>query len=89
MDNTVHAMAQGAREAGLTGITHFKAENGTLHMAQYDGHTIKELQLNAHTAANTPASQSRQQLQQQDQTTPPPSIAAPARTLEPEMALSR
>lgn len=66
MQNTVAAMASKAREAGLTDITHLRVAPNDIHMAQFDGHTIREAHLNAHQAANTPQEQSREQLAQKD-----------------------
>ncbi|HAJ13824.1 MAG TPA: hypothetical protein DCM06_14855 [Comamonadaceae bacterium] len=58
MDNTVAAVARQAREEGLTGITHLKAAQGDIRFAQADGYTIREGQIGAWVAANTPAQQS-------------------------------
>lgn len=68
MDNTVCSMAERAREAGLTAITHFKIRAGTLNLAQSDGYGIREVVLDAHVAANTPAESSLDRLTVQDRT---------------------
>lgn len=93
MDNTVHAVAASAREAGLTGITHFHAGGGRLRLAQYDGCRLQETELDARTAANTPVDQSIHRLtawdQKPTQSQAAPGIEHPLRTLEPERALAR
>ncbi|MFN3494638.1 MAG: hypothetical protein ACK40L_09040 [Hydrogenophaga sp.] len=66
MDNTVAAVALQAREDGLSGITHFKAGNGVIRFAQADGVGIKEGELDARTAANTPANDSKLALETLD-----------------------
>ena len=53
MDNTVYALAQQAREQGLTGITHLKVQDGQIRFAQHDGYSLLEGQLDARAAANT------------------------------------
>ncbi|GLS13161.1 glycoside hydrolase family 19 protein [Hydrogenophaga electricum] len=57
MDNTVFALAQRAQAQGLTGITHLKVEQGLIHFAQFNGNgsPLKEGQMGALDAANTPA----------------------------------
>lgn len=55
MDNTVAAVARQAREDGLTGITHLKAEGGVIRYAQAGGHALRDGRMHAHEAANTPA----------------------------------
>lgn len=90
MDNTVNAMACSAKKAGMTGITHFKAADGELRFAQHDGHTLKEATLDAQTAANTPAEQSREALVALDRSladAPPPTVQQ--RTLEAELTHTR
>lgn len=64
MDNTVFALAQRAQAQGLTGITHLKVEQGLIHFAQFNGHgaPLREGQMGALDAANTPASESVTQL---------------------------
>ncbi len=62
MENTVAAVACCAKEAGMSGITHFKATNGALQFAQHDGFALKEANLDANTAANTPVEVSRDRL---------------------------
>src|SRR5690606_21450913 len=72
MDNTVHALACAARQQGLSGISHFHVEEGQMRFAQFDGICIKEGELNAHVAANTPAQASIRQMAQADQEAPDP-----------------
>lgn len=62
MDNTVAAIAQQAREGGLTGITHLKAVGGEIRFAQADVHGVREGVLDARAAANTPAQASEAEL---------------------------
>lgn len=66
MDNTVAAVAQQAREDGLTGITHLKAGGGEIRFAQADGYGLKEGAVDARTAANTPAHESEAALAMAD-----------------------
>ncbi|MDR7151536.1 putative chitinase [Hydrogenophaga palleronii] len=82
MDNTVHALACAARQQGLSGITHFHVEQGQMRFAQYDGICIKEGELNAHVAANTPAKESLRQMAQVDQQALHRDTAAEHRQLE-------
>jgi hypothetical protein len=58
MDNTVAAIAQQAREGGLTGITHLKAGGGEIRFAQADVHGVREGVVDARAAANMPAHES-------------------------------
>lgn len=90
MDNTVYAMARSAKEAGMSEITHFKATNGTLRVAQHDGYSVKETSLDAKTAANTPAALSREQIGELD-LTPPAQVqhAATYRASDPELVHTR
>ena len=67
MDNTVHAVAQQAREQGLTGITHMKVHDGQIRFAQHDGYALREGQLDARSAANTDARASITRMAQADQ----------------------
>lgn len=67
MDNTVHAVALEARDQGLTGITHLKAQDGQIRFAQQDGYGIREGQVDARTAANTAADDSLVQMASVDQ----------------------
>ena len=62
MENTVHAVAAEARERGLTGITHFKVQDGQIRFAQYDGILLREGQLDARAAANIDSAESLTQL---------------------------
>lgn len=87
MDNTVHALACAARQQGLSGITHFHVEQGQMRYAQYDGICIKEGELNAHVAANTPAQASIRQMALADQQALTRHTAAEHRLLE-ERALA-
>ncbi|MFP8777105.1 XVIPCD domain-containing protein [Hydrogenophaga sp. RWCD_12] len=67
MDNTVHAVALEAREQGMTGIDHLKVKDGQIRFAQQDGFGIREGQVDARTAANTDAADSRAQMASADQ----------------------
>lgn len=60
LENTAWALARSAQEAGLSRITHLKADSGTVRFAQHDGQTLREGQIDAMAAANTPAGQSLQ-----------------------------
>ena len=62
MENTVHAVAQKASEAGLSRITHLKVDEGQIRLAEHDGATLKEARIDARQAANTPADGSIQTL---------------------------
>lgn len=90
MDNTVAAVAQQAREGGLTGITHLKAGGGEIRFAQADGYGLKESAVDARVAANTPAQESEAALAMADARTAPqpatesravPQVGAPAMQL--------
>lgn len=67
MDNTVYAVAQQAREQGLTGLTHMKVVDGQIRFAQFDDGVLQHGELHARTAANTDAQQSVAQMAQADQ----------------------
>ncbi len=67
MENTVMSLAAKAREAGMTGITHFKSDGQQLYAAQFDGYSLRDTRVNAMDAANTPLAQSWDRLQQADQ----------------------
>lgn len=59
MDNTVFAIAQSAREQGMTHITHLKVSNGHIQFAQQaKGEPLREGQIDAKVAANTGVDQS-------------------------------
>ncbi|MCB2018653.1 MAG: hypothetical protein KDF54_14260 [Hydrogenophaga sp.] len=77
MDNTVAAVARQAREEGLTGITHLKVDDGGIRFAQADGQALREGQVDARTAANTPAHDSEVALVRADA-----NQAAPAQIAE-------
>ncbi len=62
MENTVHAVALGAREAGLSRITHLRADGGQIRVAEFDGIGLKEGAVDARQAANRPADESLQRL---------------------------
>jgi predicted chitinase len=84
MDNTVYALAQQAREQGLTGITHMKVQDGQIRFAQHDGYALREGQLDARSAANTDARESITRMAQADQSPAHNSTfsATPARATE-------
>lgn len=67
LQNTVLALAVGAREQGLTGITHLKVEQGQIRFAQHDGVSIREGQIDARAAANTDGAESLAHLAAHDQ----------------------
>lgn len=90
MDNTVHATARGAREAGMTAITHLKVADGTLRFAQHDGYGLKEASMDARVAANTPAAKSLERMEALDHAAPSTlQHPAPQRTPETELAQAR
>ncbi|MFC3685325.1 XVIPCD domain-containing protein [Hydrogenophaga luteola] len=62
MENTVHAVALGAREAGLSRITHLRVDAGQIRVAEFDGIGLKEGAVDARQAANRPADESLQRL---------------------------
>lgn len=62
MENTVHAVALGAREPGLSRITHLRADGGQIRVAEFDGIGLKEGAVDARQAANRPADESLQRL---------------------------
>ncbi|WP_079365251.1 XVIPCD domain-containing protein [Hydrogenophaga sp. H7] len=62
MENTVHAVALGAREAGLSRITHLRADGGQIRVAEFDGLGLKEGAVDARQAANRPVDESLQRL---------------------------
>lgn len=62
MENTVHAVALGAREAGLSRITHLRVDAGQIRVAEFDGIGLKEGAVDARQAANSPADESLQRL---------------------------
>lgn len=62
MENTVHAVALKASEAGLHRITHLTVDKGQIRLAEHDGLTLKEAGIDARQAANTPAGESEQKL---------------------------
>lgn len=62
MENTVPAVALGAREAGLSRITHLRVDAGQIRVAEFDGIGLKEGTIDARQAANRPAEESLQRL---------------------------
>ncbi|MGS5089894.1 XVIPCD domain-containing protein [Hydrogenophaga sp. A37] len=60
LENTAWALARSAQEAGLSRITHLKADGNSVRFAQHDGQTLREGRIDAAAAANTPAGQSQQ-----------------------------
>ncbi|MBT9552747.1 MAG: hypothetical protein IV088_18000 [Hydrogenophaga sp.] len=91
MDNTVFAIAQQAREHGMTNITHLKVVDGQIQFAQQaKGEPLRESQIDAKAAANTDINQSVTRMVQADHApvrsaTP----AAPELARTPEPALAR
>lgn len=90
MDNTVFAVAQHAREQGMTDITALKVVDGQIRFAQQaKGEPLRETQIDAKLAANTGVDQSVTRMVQADQ--PPvrdeaaPTTSEPARTQEPAL----
>ncbi|MGM9427943.1 XVIPCD domain-containing protein [Hydrogenophaga sp. MI9] len=90
MDNTVAAVAQQARDDGLTGITHLKAGGGEIRFAQADSYGLKEGAVDAREAANTPVQESEAALAMADartasqpatETRAAPQVEAPAMQL--------
>ena len=66
MDNTVAAMAAQAQATGLRAITHFRAAGDRLLLAHLDGDLLRETELDAGVAANTPRAQSLDSLRARD-----------------------
>jgi hypothetical protein len=62
MENTVHAVANHAADAGLSRITHLKLDGDQIRFADHDGLALKEARIDALQAANTPADESLQKL---------------------------
>lgn len=86
MENTVHAVAQKASEAGLSRITHLAVDEGQIRLAEHDGATLKEARIDARQAANTPVDGSVQKLA----AAPEPTHQAPdSREVTREPAMSR
>lgn len=67
MENTVAAVAQQARADGLTGINHFAVRDGQIRYGQQDGYILRDGQIDARVAANTPLARSHEALAQTDQ----------------------
>ena len=81
MDNTVFAIAQQAREHGMTNITHLKVVDGQIQFAQQaKGEPLRESQIDAKAAANTDVNQSVTRMVHADQ--------APARGATPAVAVA-
>lgn len=66
MENTVCAVARCARDSGMSGISHLRAGDGQIRLAQWDGLQLNETRIDALQAANTPAGQSLRGLQASD-----------------------
>lgn len=67
MDNTVFAVAQSAREQGMTDITGLKVVDGQIRFAQQaKGEPIREAQIDAKAAANTSVDESVGRMVQTD-----------------------
>lgn len=62
MENTVHAVANHAADAGMSRITHLKLDGDQIRLADHDGLALKETRIDALQAANTPADESLQKL---------------------------
>ena len=94
LSNTCCAVASAARQAGMTQVNLFRADAGVIRFGQYDGYTIREGEIDAVTAANTPQSDSLQRLAavdrqtQRDDTRAQQQVAAMARA-EPEEQRAR
>lgn len=86
MENTVHAVALKASEAGLHRITHLQVNNGQIRLAEHDGLTLKEAGIDARQAANTPAVESVQKLATAQ---PPDTLAAAYAETSTERDMSR
>ena len=94
LSNTCCAVASAARQAGMTQVNLFRADAGVIRFGQYDGYTIREGEIDAVAAANTPQTDSMQRLAavdrqtQQDETREQQQVAAMARA-EPEEQRAR
>lgn len=91
MDNTVFAVAQLAREQGMTGITALKVVDGQIRFAQQaKGEPLRETQIDAKVAANTGVDESVGRMVQADkapvQSAATASAPEPVRVQEPALA---
>lgn len=90
MDNTVFAVAQQAREQGMTDITGLKVVDGQIRFAQQaKGEPLREAQIDAKVAANTGVDQSVGRMVLADQTptrSATPAASEPALTRESALA---
>ena len=77
LENTVHAVASRANDAGLSTLTHLRVERGEIVFAGQDGGVLKEASVDARTAANTPVDRSMEALARAPDPAMPES-AAPA-----------
>ncbi|MFV0679078.1 hypothetical protein [Ottowia sp.] len=66
MVNTSYAVAAHAGAAGVSRINLFHTDGQIIRAGQYDGISVREVTLDAATAANTPQGQSEQQLRALD-----------------------
>ncbi|MDR7148895.1 hypothetical protein J2W49_000823 [Hydrogenophaga palleronii] len=85
LSNTCCAVASAARQAGMTQVNLFRAEAGVIRFGQYDGYTIREGEIDAVAAANTPQTDSLQRLAAVDRQTQ----RDEARELQPLAAMAR
>ncbi|MBL8389470.1 MAG: hypothetical protein JNK17_14755 [Hydrogenophaga sp.] len=90
MDNTVFAVAQSAREQGMTDITGLKVVDGQIRFAQQaKGEPLRETQIDAKVAANTGVDESVGRMVQADkapvQRATAPSAPEPVRVQEPAL----
>lgn len=91
MDNTVFAVAQHAREQGMTDITALKVVDGQIRFAQQaKGEPLRESQIDAKAAANTGVDESVGRMVQADkepvQSAATASAPEPVRVQEPALA---
>lgn len=77
LENTVHAVASRANDAGLSTLTHLRVERGEIVFAGQDGGVLKEASIDARTAANTPVDRSMEALARAPEPAMP-ETAAPA-----------
>lgn len=87
LDNTVAAVAHQAREDGLSGITHLKVGDGGIRFAQADRYGLKEGAVDARTAANTPALDSKAALAMVDARIAPALVAETREAAQVDMPL--
>lgn len=67
LSNTCYAMAATARQCGMTGVNLFRTDGQHIQFGQYEGYILREAELGAWAAANTPQAHSEQSLAEMEQ----------------------